>query len=107
MARRRFEVHQFLPSLGWRDAVGTHTFEMHRAFAAAGLRGRVWAEEVHGELARRARPPEDYAALRSARRGGNVLLYQGSTGSNGLVEYLTRRTEPKAIRSVPSTHTGR
>ena len=52
MSRPR-EVHQFLPSLVWRDAVGTHTLEMRRALAEAGIKGKVWAEEIHGEMAER------------------------------------------------------
>jgi glycosyltransferase involved in cell wall biosynthesis len=97
MGRRRFEVHQFLPSFGWRDAVGTHTLEMRRAFAAAGIPSRIWAEEIHGNLVRHAGSPDNYPGLRSARRGGNVLLYQGSTGADGLVEFLAQRPEPKAV----------
>lgn len=97
MVRSRFEVHQFLPSLGWRDAVGTHTFEIRRALAEAGIGGRIWAEEVHGRLARTAHPPDGYPGLRSARRGRNVLLYQASTGSGGLVELLAQRPEPKVV----------
>ena len=96
-ARRRMEVHQFLPSLGWRDAVGTHTLEMRRAFAEAGIKGGVYAEEMHGEFFRTASPPDVYAGRRSARHGGNVLLYQASTGSRGMVHLLASRPEPKVL----------
>ena len=95
--RSRLEAHQFLPSLGWRDAVGSHTFEMQRALAAAGIKGRIFAEEVHGKIASAARPPDNYPGMRSARRGGNVLIYQASTGSHGLVELLVQRPEPKVV----------
>ena len=94
---RAFEVHQFLPSLGFRDAVGTHTVEMRRALAAAGIKGGIWAEEVHGRLSREARAPDGYPSLRSARKGRNVLVYQASTGSHGLVEFLAHRPEAKAL----------
>ncbi len=91
------EAHQFLPSLGWRDAVGTHTLEMRRALAGAGIKGGIFAEEMHGEFFRIAAPPDAYPGLRSARRGGNVLVYQASTGSHGVVEMLTGRPEPKVL----------
>jgi len=95
--RPRLEVHQFLPSLGWRDAVGTHTLEMRRALARAGIKGGIYAEEMHGEFFRTAAPPDAYPGLRSARGGGNVLVYQASTGSHGVVEMLAGRPEPLAV----------
>jgi glycosyltransferase involved in cell wall biosynthesis len=52
---------------------------------------------MHGQLSGDAQPPDGYPSLRSARRGRNVLLYQASTGSHGLVEFLAQRPEPKAI----------
>ncbi|MGH9281031.1 MAG: glycosyltransferase family 4 protein [Acidimicrobiales bacterium] len=91
------EAHQFLPSFGWRDAVGTHTLQTRRALAEAGIKGRIWSEEIQSEMAKSAGPPEGYAGLRSARRGGNVLLYQASTGSHGMVETITKRPEPKTL----------
>jgi glycosyltransferase involved in cell wall biosynthesis len=97
LLRRGPEVHQFLPSLGFRDAVGTHTFETRRALAEAGIRGGIFAEEMHGEVARTARPPDHYAGLRSARRGESVLLYQASTGSHGVVGLLAGRPGRKTI----------
>lgn len=93
----RFEAHQFLPSLGWRDAVGTHTLEMRRALGEAGIKGGVYAEEMHGEFFRTASPPDAYPGLRSARAGTNVLVYQASTGSHGVVEMLAGRPEPKVV----------
>ncbi len=96
-SRGKLEVHQFLPSLATRDAVGTHTFETQRALAAAGIAGGVWAEEIQGELSRRAKPSSAYPGLRSARNGRNVLLYQASTGSQSLVEFLSGRPERKVV----------
>ena len=93
----KVEAHQFLPSLGFRDAVGTHTMETRRALAEAGIGGGIWAEEVHGHLARQARPPDGYPRLRSARRGGNVLVYQASTGSGGAAAFVGSRPEPKVL----------
>ncbi|MGH9223415.1 MAG: glycosyltransferase [Acidimicrobiales bacterium] len=91
------EAHQFLPSLGWRDAVGTHTLETRRALASAGISGGIWAEEVHGHMARSARPPDGYPRRRSARRGGNVIVYQASTGSDGVAAFVGARPEAKVL----------
>lgn len=63
----------------------------------AGIRNGMWAESVHTEHRRKGRPYADYARLRSARRGMNLLVYQASTGSNGLVEFLLERPERKLI----------
>ena len=93
----RPEVHQFLPSLGFRDAVGNHTLGTQRALTEAGIRGGIWAESFHPEHRRRARPFIDYPRLRSARRGRNVLLYQASTGSHGMVDFLIGRRERKLL----------
>lgn len=94
---RGIEVHQFLPTLGFRDAVASHTLETQRAVAEAGFRGGIWAEDVHPELRRRARPYTDYLRLRAARRRDNVLLYQASTGSHGIVDFFLEQPGPKTL----------
>jgi glycosyltransferase involved in cell wall biosynthesis len=91
------EVHQFLASMGFRDAVGTHTVETRRALAAAGLRGGIWAEDIQSEMARDARPWDAYQSRRPGRREGNVVLYQASTGSRGMVAELVRWPQAKTI----------
>ncbi len=91
------EVHQFLPSLGFRDAVGNHTLAIQDALATAGFRGGIWAEDVHPEYKRRGKPFIDYERVRSAERGSNVLIYQASTGTNGMVEFLASRPERRLI----------
>jgi glycosyltransferase involved in cell wall biosynthesis len=94
---RRTEVHQFLPNLGFRDAVGNHTLESQRALAEAGIRGEIWAEDIHGEHRSRARRLLDYPRQRTARRGTNLILYQASTGSSGMADFLAERQERKLI----------
>lgn len=95
--RRRPRVEQFLPSLGYRDAVGAHTLVTQDVLRAAGIRGGVWAEEVHPRLSRRARIYTDYPRSRVGRGRGSLLLYQASTGSRGMVDFLCERPEPKAL----------
>ncbi len=96
MSRGR-EVHQFLASMGFRDAVGNHTIETRRAMSAAGLGGAIWAEDIQPEMAREARPADVYQSRRPARRRHNVALYQASTGSRGLVAELVRWPEVKTV----------
>ena len=91
-------VHQFLPTLAPRDAVGNHTVATWRALGRAGVAGRIWAEYVHRDLLRSARRyggfPGRLPDLRQPRR---ALLYQASTGSDGLVDFLEQRPEPLAL----------
>ncbi|MCA1691736.1 MAG: hypothetical protein LC733_05875, partial [Actinobacteria bacterium] len=70
------EVHQFLASMGFRDAVGTHTLETRRALAVAGLTGGIWAEDIQSEMGKDARPCDVYPSIRSSRRRASTILYQ-------------------------------
>jgi len=91
-------VHQFLPSLAPRDAIGNHTLGTLRALRRAGVAGGIWAEYVHGKLFGVAKRYQKYPGwLSGLRRGRRALLYQSSTGSDGLVDFLARRGEPLAI----------
>jgi glycosyltransferase involved in cell wall biosynthesis len=89
-------VEQFLPTLGFRDAVATHTLRTQRELARRGMGGRIWAEQWHPAMARLVRR---YQAFQPSRRGANrtLLLYQASTGSRGLVDFLLDRVEPKTL----------
>lgn len=93
----RVGVHQFLPSLGYRDAKGTHTRVTQAVLARAGHKGSIWAEDIHPELRRSARIYTGYERTRSAKRGGNVVLYQASTGTRGLADFLLERPERKLL----------
>lgn len=97
LLRRRPRVEQFLPSLGFRDAVGTHALVSQRALREDGIRGGLWVEEVHPRLSRHARIYTDYPRTRSARSGRDVLLYQASTGSRGMADFLGERGERKLL----------
>ncbi len=94
---RKPQVHQFLPNLGYRDAVGNHTLATRRALAESGIHGDIWAEEIHGEHRGAARRLVDYPRQRSARRGTNLILYQASTGSSGMASFLAERREQRLI----------
>lgn len=91
------EVHQFLPSLGYRDAVGNHTLQTRHVLAERGFDGQVWVEDAQPEVVGQARPYREYARMRSAKRRTNVLLYQASTGAHGMMGFIQDRPEPKAL----------
>lgn len=90
-------MHQFVPSLGYRDAVGTHALVTDEVFRRRGLGGRVWVEEVHPKVARRTRVYTDFPRSLAARSGRGVLLYQASTGSRGMADFFAERPERKLL----------
>jgi glycosyltransferase involved in cell wall biosynthesis len=89
-------VHQFLPSLAPRDAVGNHTVASGLALTRAGVGGGIWADYIHRDLLRAARSYQRYPGWPTGRRA-RAHLYQASTGSDGLVDFLLKREEPLAI----------
>jgi L-malate glycosyltransferase len=94
---RDVEVHQFLTDLFPVDAVGEHTLAMRRALREAGIGGHIWAEAFDPQYRLVARRYHHYGRRRgrtgTARR---VLLYQMSTGSNGIVDLLHGMGAPLA-----------
>ena len=49
-------VHQLLPTLSPRDAVGNSTLELHQLLLDMGHDARLWAANIHHELTGTARP---------------------------------------------------
>lgn len=94
---RRPWVQQFLPTLGYRDAVGTHTLVSRGVLRSSGIRGGIWVEEAHPPIARQARSYTHYPVSWRGRSGRDVLLYQASTGSHGMADFLCERREPKLL----------
>ena len=85
-------VHQFLPALLPRDAVGAHTLEMQTALRAAGFASEIFVEAVHEELEGRAL---HFSEFRHHARG-SILLYQLATGSV-LADFVFSRPEPLVV----------
>lgn len=90
------EVHQFVPSLGYRDATGNHTLETQRALAKHGFDGDLWAISMHREMTDHAKLYEEYAKV-AKRPGRRALHYQAGTGAEEMVNFLLDRPEPKFI----------
>lgn len=83
-------VHQFVPFLHPRDAVGNHTLATVDAIRDAGLETNLWVAHVEASLARRTRP---YRRFRG-QAPSDVLLYQASTGATEMTQFLMERPEP-------------
>lgn len=84
-------VHQFLPALSPRDAIGAHTLAIQRVLADAGIAGAIHAGEIHRELRHRARSYHDYRP-----RPGDVLLYHAAIGC-ALGDWMATRAEPLVL----------
>ncbi len=87
-------VHQFLPRLAPRDAIGGHTLRVQEALAGAGITSEIYVGEVDPELRGRAR---HYADFDGARDGEPTwLLYHASIGG-ALGDVVLHRPEPLIV----------
>ncbi len=85
-------VHQFVPSLARRDAIGGHTLQIQRILRGMGLRSELFVGEAAPELRARTRHFREFEPTRG-RTGSTWLLYQCSTGSP-MASWLAARPEP-------------
>ncbi len=88
-------VHQFVPVLAGRDAVGTHTLMVQEVLQGMGFDSKIFVAEADAALAGRAHPFRSYRARRGTG-GGTWLLYQFSIG-NLMGDYIAGRPEPKLL----------
>lgn len=86
-------IHQFIPSLAPRDAVGTHTLLVQALLRQLGYRSELYADEVKPEMAGLALPVGRFPRRRAGR---TFLLYQASIGSP-VASFLAGRPEPKLV----------
>jgi L-malate glycosyltransferase len=100
-------VHQFVPTLAPRDAVGTHYLAVRAALRDAGLRSEIYALEAKEEFRRQARP---FRSFKGARRGEPTwLLYHSSVGSP-VGDFVAARPEPVIVdyhNITPAAHFAR
>ena len=92
----RLDVHQFVPSLLPRDAVGNHMLATRRELRRAGVGAAIWAGVVHPTLRRVARGYEEFPEVLPRERS-SVILYEVASWSGGVVEFLLDRPEPKLL----------
>src|SRR4030081_2213002 len=86
-------VHQFVPNLAPRDAVGGHVLEVRRTLRDAGYASDIYVGNVVPELRGETRRFEAYD---SGVQAGTWLLYQASTG-HPMAEFVGDRPEPKLV----------
>ena len=84
-------LHQFLPSLAPRDAIGSHTLAVQRALREAGVESDIYAGETHRELRSSARRYKEFAAANDA-----VVMYHAAIGCT-LGEWISTRPETKVL----------
>ncbi|PZS19170.1 MAG: hypothetical protein DLM54_07455 [Acidimicrobiales bacterium] len=87
-------IHQFVPSLAARDAIGSHTLAVQTLLREMGFESEIFADEIKLELDGRAQPYARYR--RQAYRADTWLLYQSSIGSP-IAGFLAERREPKIL----------
>jgi glycosyltransferase involved in cell wall biosynthesis len=87
-------IHQLIPTLAPRDAVGVHTMAARGALRAAGFRSDIYALEAKGEFRRDAR---DYRRFPGARGAEPTwIMYQMSVGSP-VSDFVVDRVEPLIV----------
>ena len=82
-------VHQFLPTLAAGDAIGNHVLRTRQVLRAAGYESQIFADDIHLEVRRQARP---YREFKAPAGGSTVMLYHLSTGSP-MAAYLAEQAD--------------
>lgn len=86
---RRPVVHQFIPSLARRDAVGFHTFAVDEILRGLGAESTIYTAHINSETKDRARHYRQHARDPSP----DLIVYQASIGSP-MADYVMGRSEP-------------
>jgi glycosyltransferase involved in cell wall biosynthesis len=91
-------IHQFIPTLAPRDAIGAHTLQVRALLRDMGFGSEIFAGEARGEMAGEAHPYRRFGRERHAgrHRGRSWLLYQSSIGSP-VGDFVAGRPEPKLV----------
>jgi glycosyltransferase involved in cell wall biosynthesis len=85
-------IHQFVPTVTRRDAIGHHVLELRAVIRSLGVASDIFAVEIHSNLDHEVRPYQEYVG----GGGPTALLYHAATTSV-LAEFLVRRPEPKIV----------
>lgn len=87
-------IHQFVPSLAPRDAIGSHTLAVQTLLGEMGFASELFADEVKPAMEGLAQPYARYR--RRPYRPDTWLLYQSSIASP-IAGFLAEREEPKLL----------
>jgi glycosyltransferase involved in cell wall biosynthesis len=87
-------IHQFVPTLAPRDAVGSHYLALQQTLRDAGYRSDIYAYEAKLEYHKLARP---FTSFRGSSSGEPTwLLYHSSIGSP-VADFVRARDEPVIV----------
>lgn len=91
-------IHQFIPTLAPRDAIGAHTLQVRALLRDMGFGSEIFAGEARSEMAREAHPYRRFGHGRHGLRhqGRSWMLYQSSIGSP-VGDFVAGRPEPKLV----------
>ncbi|HEV7524349.1 MAG TPA: glycosyltransferase [Acidimicrobiia bacterium] len=91
-------VHQFVPTLAPRDAVGRHYLAIQETLRAAGYRSDIYSYEAKDEYKRLAKPFTSFTggAPNGSRGESTWLLYHSSVGST-VADFVAARDEPLIV----------
>lgn len=87
-------IHQFVPTLATRDAIGSHVLHVQDLLRNMGFRSEIFTAASSPELAHRVRHYRRFGWR--ARDRGSWLLYQSSIGSP-VADFVASRAEPKLV----------
>ncbi len=87
-------IHQFVPTLAPRDAVGSHYLAVQATLRDAGYRSEIYAYEAKEEYKRRALPFRSFDG--GAPGESTWLLYHSSVGSP-VADFVYGRDEPLLV----------
>ncbi len=87
-------IHQFVPSLAARDALGAHSLQVQRLLHDLGYRSEIYVTASHLEGRTDVHPYQSYPEHRTAEP--TWLLYQASIGSP-IARFLGAQSEPKIV----------
>jgi glycosyltransferase involved in cell wall biosynthesis len=79
-------LHQFLPSLAPRDAIGAHTLAVREVLRTHGVESEIFAGEWHRDLRSEVRSYKEWP-------GGTPMLYHAAIGC-ALGDWIAQRDEP-------------
>jgi glycosyltransferase involved in cell wall biosynthesis len=86
-------IHQFIPTLAPRDAIGTHCLNVQQTLRDAGYTSDIYTLETKPEYRKLAR---SFSTFRGSTRHDTWILYHSAVGSP-VADYVGAREEPLIV----------